>query len=143
MFFDRRSELTAALASARSALVGVAVFTALLNVLYLTGSFFVLQIYDRVLPSRSVPTLVALCVLAAALYAFQAVLDIMRNRVLTRIAGGLVEQLDRRVYDLTVKLPLRAPAMRQVEPARDLDQVRTFMAGGGPTRLSAAPWSRS
>ncbi|HLM13463.1 MAG TPA: type I secretion system permease/ATPase, partial [Reyranella sp.] len=102
----RASELSAALTAGRSALMGVAVFTALLNVLYLTGSFFMLQIYDRVLPGRSVPTLVALSILAAALFAFQAVLDIVRNRVLTRVAGGFVEQLDRRVYDLVVKLPL-------------------------------------
>ena len=82
-----------------------------------------LQIYDRVLPGRSVPTLVALSVLAAALFAFQAVLDIARNRVLTRVAGGFVEQLDRRVYDLVVKLPLHT-GTRLSEPARDLEQVR-------------------
>ena len=117
----------------------MAVFTALLNVLYLTGSFFMLQIYDRVLPSRSVPTLIALAVLAAALYGFQAVLDVARNRVLTRVAGGFVEQLDRRVYDLIVKLPLRA-GVRLSEPARDLEQVRLFMAGGGPAALFDLPW---
>jgi ATP-binding cassette subfamily C protein len=120
-------------------LVGVAVFTALLNVLYLTGSFFMLQIYDRVLPGRSVPTLVALSILAAALFAFQAVLDIARNRVLTRVAGGFVEQLDRRVYDLVVRLPLHT-GTRLTEPARDLEQVRLFMAGGGPAALFDLPW---
>jgi ATP-binding cassette subfamily C protein len=140
MILGRRSELSAALESCRSALSGVALFTALLNVLYLTGSFFMLQIYDRVLPSRSVPTLVALCILAAALYGFQAVLDVARNRVLTRIAGGFVEQLDRRIYDLVVRLPLRAPGRRQFEPARDLEQVRSFMAGGGPAALFDLPW---
>jgi PrtD family type I secretion system ABC transporter len=140
MILSRRSELSAALASCRSAFLGVAVFTALLNVLYLTGSFFMLQIYDRVLPSRSVPTLVALCVLAAGLYAFQAVLDIARSRVLSRIGGAFVEQLDRRVYTLVVTQSLRAPRMRQFEPARDLEQVRMFMAGGGPAALFDLPW---
>ena len=135
----RASELSAALTAGRSALVGVAVFTALLNVLYLTGSFFMLQIYDRVLPGRSVPTLVALSILAAALFAFQAVLDIARNRVLTRVAGGFVEQLDRRVYDLVVKLPLHT-GTRLSDPARDLEQVRLFMAGGGPAALFDLPW---
>lgn len=140
MIFNHRSELSTALASCRSALVGVAVFTALLNVLYLTGSFFMLQIYDRVLPGRSVPTLVALAVLVAGLYGFQAVLDIARNRVMTRIAGGFAELLDRRIYGLVVKLPLRAPGLRQFEPARDLEQVRSFMAGGGPAALFDLPW---
>lgn len=135
-----RSELAAALAACRSSYMGVAVFTAVLNVLYLTGSFFMLQIYDRVLPSHSVPTLVGLCILAVILYGFQAILEIVRNRVLVRIAGGLAETLDDRVYQLVIKLPLRAPAMAGVEPARDLDQIRTFMSGGGPAALFDLPW---
>jgi PrtD family type I secretion system ABC transporter len=135
-----RSELAAALASCRSSYAGVAVFTGLLNVLYLTGSFFMLQIYDRVLPSRSIPTLVGLCVLVAILYAFQGVLDIVRNHVLTRIAGGVAAALDQRIYQLVVKLPLRAPSLNGFEPVRDLDQIRSFMAGGGPAALFDLPW---
>src|SRR3954452_12028339 len=51
----------------RGALIGVGVFSAVINVLYLTGSFYMLQVYDRVIPSRSVPTLVALSALACVL----------------------------------------------------------------------------
>jgi ATP-binding cassette subfamily C protein len=58
--------------------------TGMLNVLYLTGSFFMLEIYDRVLPCRSIPTLVGLAVLALILYAFQSILDFIRGRVLIR-----------------------------------------------------------
>ena len=135
-----RTELAAALTACRASYLGVAVFTGILNLLYLTGSFFMLQVYDRVLPGRSVPTLVGLCILAAILYGFQAVLEIVRNRVLVRIAGGLAETLDDRVYNLVVKLPLRAPAMSGVEPVRDLDQIRAFMSGGGPAALFDLPW---
>jgi ATP-binding cassette subfamily C protein len=135
-----RSELATALAGCRTSYFGVAVFTGLLNILYLTGSFFMLQVYDRVLPSRSIPTLVGLCVLAAMLYGFQAVLDMVRNRVLVRIAGGVAESLDRRVHQLVVKLPLRAPALNGLEPVRDLDQIRSFMSGGGPAALFDLPW---
>ena len=58
------SELVSALARCRTAFIGVALMSGLVNVLYLTGSFFMLEVYDRVIPSRSVPTLVGLCVLA-------------------------------------------------------------------------------
>ena len=51
----------------------------LINILYLTGSFYMLEVYDRVLPSRSVPTLVALSLLALTLFAFQGVLDVIRD----------------------------------------------------------------
>ena len=83
----KRSELRAALGSAKAAFIGVGVFSGLINILMLTGALFMLEVYDRVLPSRSVPTLVALCVLAAVLFIFQALLDAVRGRLLVRIGG--------------------------------------------------------
>ena len=59
----------------------IAVVSGLINILYLTGSFYMLEVYDRVLPSRSIPTLVALSILALTLFAFQGVLDVIRSRV--------------------------------------------------------------
>lgn len=128
------------MASCRSAFASVALFSGVLNLLFLTGSFFMLQVYDRVLPGRSVPTLVGLCVLAGMLYAFQAVLDTVRSRILVRIAGGFAESLDARVFRLVARLPLRAPGSAGVEPIRDLEQVRSFMAGGGLPALFDLPW---
>ena len=58
-----QSELKGALAACRGALIGIAILTVVINVLTLTGSLFMLEVYDRVLPSRSVPTLVGLAVL--------------------------------------------------------------------------------
>ena len=88
------SELSVALRACRGAFLGIAVMTGVLNVLYLTGSFFMLEIYDRVLPSRSIPTLVGLAVLALILYAFQGVLDLIRGRVLVRIGASLDQALE-------------------------------------------------
>ncbi len=59
----------------------------MINLLYLTGSIFMLEIYDRVLPSRSVPTLVGLVILAGGLYMAQGVLDLIRGRILGRIGA--------------------------------------------------------
>src|SRR3954470_13317948 len=83
----------AAASAGRGALISLFLFSALLNVLYLTGSFYMLQVYDRVIPSRSVPTLVALSILAAVLYAGQAALDVCRSRMLARLARCLDERL--------------------------------------------------
>ena len=89
-----RSELGEALASCRSAFIATAVFSGMSNVLMLTGAIFMLEIYDRVLPSRSVPTLVAL-VVPAALYAALGVLDLIRGRILVRIGASLDEAIER------------------------------------------------
>ena len=83
----------AAAGSCRGALIGLALFSGLVNILYLTGSFYMLQVYDRVIPSRSVPTLIALSVLAAVLFAGQAALDFFRSRILLRMARSLDESL--------------------------------------------------
>src|SRR5258707_4407635 len=64
----RRSELGDALRACRSAFIGVGIMSCMINLLYLTGSIFMLEVYDRVLPSRSVPTLVGLVILAAGPY---------------------------------------------------------------------------
>ena len=91
-----RATFLAAVSGCRGALVGVAVFSALINILYLTGSFYMLQVYDRVIPSRSIPTLIALSVLAATLYAGQAALDFFRGRLLLRMGRSLDERLSPR-----------------------------------------------
>ncbi len=135
-----RSELAAALAACRHAFVGVALFSGVINLLYLTGSFFMLEVYDRVLPSRSVPTLVGLAVLVAVLYGFQGLLDIVRGRILLRIGRALDEAMSARVHGVLVRLPLLAPAARGLQPLNDLDQVRAFMSGIGPAALFDLPW---
>src|SRR6185312_2912718 len=101
-----RSELGAAVRSCFGAFVGVGVMSLVINVLYLTGSFFMLEIYDRVLPSRSVPTLVGLVVLAGGLYVAQGILDLIRGRILVRVGSTLDEALGDRVYQIVVRHPL-------------------------------------
>ena len=107
----------------------------------LTGAFFMLQVYDRVLPSRSVATLIALIILVAVLFAFLAILDMLRNRVLTRIGASLDDALSARVYDAIVRLPLRTGSRGDgLQPLRDLDAVRAFLSGPGQTALFDLPW---
>lgn len=135
------NELGGALAACRKAFFGVGLVSGMINLLYLTGSFFMLQIYDRVLPSRSVQTLVALAVLAATLYGFQAVLDVIRGRIFVRIGGYLDEHVSGRVYETIIRLPLKTKiAGDGVQPLRDLDQLRSFLSGGGPLALFDLPW---
>ena len=95
------SELMVALDSCRGAFAGVGLFSALSNILMLNGAFFMLLVYDRVLPSRSVPTLVGLAILAGILYAFQAVLDAIRGRILVRIGALIDAAVSGRVYHAT------------------------------------------
>lgn len=135
------AELLAALSSCRSAFFGVGLLSAMINILMLTGAFFMLQIYDRVLPSGSVPTLVALAILVAGLYTVQAILDLIRRRILVRIAASLDEDISGRVYESIIRMPLMAATRSDgLQPLRDLDAIRSFLSGLGPTALFDLPW---
>src|SRR5258708_11327295 len=137
----RRSELGEALRACRSAFIGVGVMSCMINLLYLTGSIFMLEIYDRVLPSRSVPTLVGLVVLAGGLYIAQGILDLIRGRILVRIGTSLDEALSGRVFETVVRLPLIAGGRNEgLQPLRDLDNIRSFLSSMGPGAFFDLPW---
>ena len=133
-------ELLAIRRSFTGALAGVGVMSGLSNLLMLTGPLFMLEIYDRVLPSRSVPTLVMLSILAVLLYAGQGFFDWLRGRVLVRVSSALDEALSGRIYNLVVGLSLRRGKADSVEPMREVEGIRGFLAGGGPITLLDLPW---
>src|ERR1700726_4557243 len=137
----RRSELGDALRACRNAFTGVGAMSCMINLLYLTGSLFMLEVYDRVLPSRSIPTLVGLAILAGGLYAAQGVLDLIRGRILGRIGTSLDEALNARVFDSIVRLPLMVGGRNEgLQPLRDLDNIRSFLSSMGPGALFDLPW---
>ncbi|MDR7035702.1 ATP-binding cassette subfamily C protein [Methylobacterium sp. BE186] len=134
-------EIGAVLSSCRSGFISVAVTSGLVNVLYLTGSLFMLVVYDRVLPSRSIPSLVGLVLLALMLYAFQGMLEAMRGRMLARIAAALDDFLSPHVFKQMVYGPREgAPAGSRYLPMQDLDQLRAFLSGSAPAALCDLPW---
>ena len=136
-----RSELSAALASCRGTFVSIGLISGMSNILMLTGSFFMLEVYDRVLPSHSLQTLVGLMVLAGGLFVMLGLLDTIRGRILVRVGANLDETLSGRVYDTLVRLPLKVGNRSDgMLPLRDLDSVRSFLSGLGPIALFDLPW---
>ena len=125
----------------RSTVIFIFVISGVVNVLALTGSFYMLQIYDRALTSHSIPTLLALSALAIGLYLFQGILDVSRSQILVRIGA----QLDRILAPLAHKVAIDMPRFgfstaEANERSRDVDTLRTFLGGQGPTALFDLPW---
>ncbi|MBM6596403.1 type I secretion system permease/ATPase [Microvirga pudoricolor] len=128
-------------ASCRGAILSVALLSGLINILYLSGSLYMMEVYDRVLPSRSIPTLIGLSVIIVVLYAFQGLFDMVRGRIFARVGASLDEELSQRVFQCQVAAPLSGKSEGDgQQPLRDLDQVRAFLAGGGPSALFDLPW---
>jgi PrtD family type I secretion system ABC transporter len=125
----------------KSLLLSVGLFSVAINVLMLTGSMFMLEVYDRALPSRSIPTLLGLLGIALMMYLFLGVLEVFRAKVMTRLGSAFDFKLAGRVYDILLELPLRAGRRGDgTQPVRDLDTIRTFLAGPGPTAIFDLPW---
>lgn len=133
-------KLDAILAHSRKALISIAVLSAVLNVLLLSGSMYMMLVYDMVLPSRSVPTLIGLGILVLVAYAFQGVLEFIRGRLLIHFAAAVDVDLNREVHELISLLSRTQSSTDGLQPVRDLDQLRTFLSGPGPTALVDLPW---
>lgn len=132
--------LNQALRRCRTALVGVGLVSALVNLLFLAGPLFMLEVYDRVLPSRSVPTLVSLLFILVFLYACQGILDLIRNRILARV-GAYVDRVASEVcFAQSTALPTQIRPNERFFALRDMDQVRSFLGGPGPSALFDLPW---
>ncbi|RSK31613.1 type I secretion system permease/ATPase [Rhodovulum iodosum] len=117
-------------------------FSIFVNLLMLTGPLFMLQIYDRVLGSRSEETLTALFLLVAGLYALMAILDFARGRVLARFGARFQSTLDQRVFDATLRRAVvpserAAPATAQ----RDLESIQTLFSSTALLALLDMPWT--
>jgi len=120
------SELGAALSPCRSAVVALTIFSMFANLLMLTGPLFMLQIYDRVLTSGSMPTLMALAILAAILFGLYGFLEFIRSRLLVRVGRIFDESLRERVFNAVASQAFRGGAGRS-EALSDLQTVRQFL----------------
>lgn len=121
-------------------IVAIVVMSLISNLLMLAGPLFMLQIYDRVLASRSMPTLVALTAVISALYAYYAVLEALRSRMSTRAASIVDSAIGPKLFAASVRFKLIPSALGNVDPVREGDTLRQFISGNGPLALLDLPW---
>ncbi|MFO1148331.1 MAG: type I secretion system permease/ATPase [Alsobacter sp.] len=133
--------LRSAFRACRPGFVGIGVASAMVNVLTLAGSIYMLQVYDRVIPSHNGATLVGLTIVLVGLYAAYGFFDALRAQLLKRVGARFERLIRDRVFDLHLLLPLRSARGRESnQPLRDMDQIRGFVSGPGPLALFDLPW---
>ena len=139
--FAARKTPIAALGGLRSILLFVFLISGMVNVLALTGSFYMMQIYDRALSSQSIPTLLALSGLAIGLYLVQGMLDVSRSQILVRLGARFDDKLAPLAHRVTIDMPrFGFSTAEAMERGRDVDTLRQFAAGQGPMALFDLPW---
>jgi ATP-binding cassette subfamily C protein len=127
--------------SFRGVVIFMLALSGLINILALTGAFYMLQIYDRALPSGSVPTLVALSALAIGLYLFQGAFDILRSQILMRIGARLDLRLAPLTHEVVIEMTRYGYSTTEaIERGRDVDTVRGFLSSQAPMALFDLPW---
>jgi PrtD family type I secretion system ABC transporter len=137
---DVRTPLSA-LGGLKGICISLLVISGVVNVLALTGSFYMMQVYDRALTSHSLPTLVALSVLALGLFAFHGALDVIRGKILARMGARLDKNLAPDVHRVSVDMPRYGfSSAEAAERGRDVDVMRSFLGGQGPIALFDLPW---
>ena len=137
------SEIRTALRESRRLFASIALFSAFVNLLMLTGPLFMLQVYDRVLTSRSEATLMALIMIVAFLFLMMGLLDHLRARVLARAGARFQSRLDPRVLGAILTRAGHSPQARSA-PATglaDLESMQRFASGPGPFAFFDAPWT--
>lgn len=132
---DLRHPLDGAFRLARPALIAVGFFSFCINILMLTSPLYMLQIYDRVLVSHSVDTLVLLSVVALGALIVFGILEAVRARVLVRVGARFDRGLSDKVFATVMKSGVGA------QPFRDLENIRSFLTGRSLTALFDAPWT--
>lgn len=119
----------------------VGIFSFFANLLMLTGPIYMLQVYDRVLSSRSVATLIALTVIVAFLYGMMGILDYARSRIMGRVGARFQARMDRRVFDAVVRKSAISPDARTATGLRDLEAVQRLMTSPALMSLFDLPWT--
>jgi len=145
---DSRSELWASFHAYRSVFAGVAIISIFTNLLLLVSPLYMMQVYDRVLASRSETTLLMITIAAVLLYVVYATLEMLRSRTMVRVGILLDDRLGPRIFEAIFRVSLRLPKgslhsmqLNSAQPLRDLDTVRQFATGSGLLTMFDVPWT--
>ena len=138
---EKKSEVKAALATCRSAFFMTAAFSAFINLLMLVSPLYMMQVYDRVLHSKSEATLLMLTLITVGLLGVMAMLEVIRSRILVRVGGRMDQLLSERILSAQFQASLHWIGANPGQASRDFDTVRQFLTGAGIFAFFDAPWT--
>ena len=134
-----RTEFNDVLARCRHGLIAVGAFSMIINLLALTVSVYMLQVYDRVLTGRSVETLIYLTMIAGGALTIMGTLELLRSHILVRLGTWIDRMLSPALFGRALENTLRGVPYR-TEALRDLATLRAYLGGAGIGALFDAPW---
>ena len=137
---NAKNEIERALLGFKSTFFTVGVFSAIINLLMLVPSIYMLQVYDRVLASRNEITLLMLTLMMLGAYLFMSGLELVRSFVLVRVGAHFDMQLNKRVYTAAFEQNLKQAGGNAGQALKDLTNIRQFLTGNALFAFFDAPW---
>ncbi|WP_191602256.1 type I secretion system permease/ATPase [Marinomonas algicola] len=135
-----KNDLKGALTASKRGFLAAGFFSLFINLLMLTSPFYMLQVYDRVVASRSLETLYFLTMIMVLMFTIMGTLTWVRSLILVRVSNQMDQKLSTRVYSAMFELGVRSPNQRTSQPLSDLTTLRQFMTGNGLFAFFDAPW---
>jgi ATP-binding cassette, subfamily C, bacterial exporter for protease/lipase len=139
-FLNPQTEIGRILLSFKGTFYTVAAFSAIINLLALVPSLYMLQVYDRVLSSRNEITLLMLTVMMLGAYLFSGALELIRSFVLVRVGAQFDMKLNRRLYTAAFDQNLKLGGSNAGQALNDLTTLRQFLTGNALFAFFDAPW---
>jgi ATP-binding cassette subfamily C exporter for protease/lipase len=137
---NEKNEIERALLAFKSTFITVGVFSAVINLLALTPSLYMLQVYDRVLASRNEITLLMLTLLMLGAFLFVGALEVVRSFVLVRVGAKFDMMLNKRIYTAAFEQNLKQAGGNAGQALNDLTSLRQFLTGNALFAFFDAPW---
>jgi PrtD family type I secretion system ABC transporter len=138
---NQRTALKEALRRSRGGFIAVALFSLCINMLMLAAPLYMMQLYDRVLSSRNIDTLVLLTIMAAGAILTMSLLDMIRGQAMVRLGGWIDRKVSPDLLTASIAQTLRRGETPSVQGLRDLGTFRTFLTGPAMFPIMDAPWT--
>ena len=139
-FLKPKNEIEQVLTKFKSTFLTVGAFSAISNLLMLVPSLYMLQVYDRVLPSRNETTLLMLTLMMLGAYVFMSLLELVRSFVLVRVGARFDMDMNKRVYTAAFEQNLKSAGGNAGQALMDLTNIRQFLTGNALFAFFDAPW---
>jgi ATP-binding cassette subfamily C protein EexD len=139
-FSPEKNELIALIKTLKGSFYFAAFVSLFINLLMLVPTLYMLQLYDRVLASRSMETLIMLTIIVVVMFFVLGMLEFVRSRILIRVGNAIDSKMSNRLFDAMFALANRHPGKATSQPLTDLTQIRQFLTGTPLFAFFDAPW---
>ena len=137
---EYKDELREVLKKFKKTFVQIGIFSFFINLLVLVAPFYMLAVYDVVMPSKSIDTLIFVTLIAIIFFVGMGLLDYVRNKILIIIANRMDASINEKIYNAAFELALKYPGKNTSQPFNDLQKIKTFLSGNAILSFFDIPW---